>query len=370
MYVYYVKALNKLLLTRIIFMKRLILFFSLILLLFSLSVCFPDTISTAHFTIAYDGLSQRYARNVADAAERNLARITDVLGHAPSGIISITLTANQSQFNALTEGRLPDWSAAVALTGRRIVVSPLAGHKIEIDRILSHEIVHVILEESAGDGFVPRWFHEGCAQIYSGEWGIRNEMYMVWKVSRGNMLSFEDIQSVFTAGNLDAGLAYDQSMIAVQRLIAIFGPKVLPTILDGMSRGLEFPQALRDATGFWPSEFEKEYLKYLSENYGPKTLLTLVPGTWVLIGVLFLAVYVIKRLRARKKLREWEKQEHREKLLEEFNEEDDRGEISGVDTVEPFPDEFEEDDDEDDGGEPEGRRDNVIPFKPRPKKYE
>lgn len=348
-------------------MRHLFFLFSLIFCLHHPSACIPETITTAHFTVTYDGLSERYARNVADAAERNLARITQVLGHTPGGKVAITLTANQSQFNALTEGRLPDWSAAVALTGRRIVVSPLAGHKIEIERILAHELVHVIIEESAGDGFVPRWFHEGCAQIYSGEWGVRNEMYMVWKVSRGNMLTFEDIQNVFTAESLDAGLAYDQSMIAVQRLISIFGPRVLPAILDGMSRGREFPQALRDATGFWPSEFEKEYLKYLRENYGPKTLLTLVPGTWVLIGVLFLVVYVVKRFRARKKLREWEAQEPRGEPSMGFNEEDDRDEAAGIRHVEPFPDEFDE---ENDGDEPEGRRDNVIPFKPRPKKYE
>ncbi|MDP2982414.1 MAG: peptidase MA family metallohydrolase [Candidatus Latescibacter sp.] len=348
-------------------MIRFLLLFSAIICLHLPSVSFSETITTPHFTVTYDGLSERYARNVADAGERNLARITQVLGHAPGGKVAITLTARQAQFNALTEGRLPDWSAAVALTGRRIVVSPLAGHKIEIERILAHELVHVIIEESAGDGFVPRWFHEGCAQIYSGEWGIKNEMYMVWKVSRGNLLTFEDIQNVFTAGSLDAGLAYDQSMIAVQRLISIFGPRVLPAILDGMSRGREFPQALRDATGFWPSEFEKEYLKYLRENYGPKTLLTLVPGTWVLIGVLFLVVYVIKRFRARKKLREWEAQEPREELSMGFNEEDDRDEAAGIRHVEPFPDEFDE---EDEGDEPEGRRDNVIPFKPRPKKYD
>jgi hypothetical protein len=352
-------------------MRNLLQAFITFFCLYNPSVCIPETITTPHFTVTYDGLREKYARNVADAAERNLGRITNVLGHAPGGKISVTLTANQSQFNTLTEGRLPDWSAAVALTGRRIVVSPLAGHKIEIERILAHELVHVIIEESARDGFVPRWFHEGCAQIYSGEWGMRNEMYMVWKVSRGNMLSFKDIQNVFTAGNMDAGLAYDQSMIAVQRLIAIFGPKVLSAILDGMSSGREFPQALRDATGFWPSEFEKEYLKYLSENYGPKTLLTLVPGTWVFIGVLFLAVYVVKRLRSRKKLREWEAQEKRGTSPWDFNEEEkgDRIDTAEIEKVEPFPDEFDEDD-EDDGEDPAGRRDNVIPFKPRPKKYE
>jgi hypothetical protein len=334
-------------------MKRLFLIFFLILVLHSPSVCLTETINTPHFTIAYDGLSENYARKVADASERNLARINQALGHAPGGKVAITLTATQTQFNSLTEGRLPDWSAAVALSGRRIVVSPLAGNKIEIERILAHELVHIIIDESAKDEFVPRWFHEGCAQIFSGEWGIRNEMYMVWKVSRGNLLTFEDIQNIFSAGSLDAGLAYDQSMIAVQRLISIFGPKGLPTILDGLSSGKEFPRALFDATGFWPSDFEKEYLKYLHENYGPKTLLTLVPGTWVIMGLLFLMVYVVKRYMSKRKLREWEAQEW-----------SGASETPEFTTEEDLVDEFDEEDDDE---EHEGGRDNVIPFKPRPK---
>ncbi|MFA6471363.1 MAG: peptidase MA family metallohydrolase [Candidatus Latescibacterota bacterium] len=338
-------------------MRQFILLLSIALFFHLPSAYSSETIATAHVTVAYDGLSGKYARNVADSAERNLARITQALGYVPGGKVTITLTASQEQFNALTEGRLPDWSAAVALPGRKIVVSPLAGHKIEIDRILAHELVHVIIEESAGDEFVPRWFHEGCAQIFSGEWGIRNEMYMVWKVSWGNLLTFEDIQNVFTAGSLDASLAYDQSMIAVQRLISIFGPKVLPAILDSMSKGRQFPQALFDSTGFWPSEFEKYYLKYLHENYGPKTLMTLVPGTWVLIMFLFLVVYVIKRLRARKKLREWEMQEPLERRLEsepEFEPEE-------------LSNEFDEEENDEEHIE---KRDNVIPFKSRTEKFE
>ena len=320
------------------------------------------SLTTPHFTITADGFSDRYAHRIADSAERSLSRISEALGASPDSAITIVLTDTAARFRELTEGTLPDWSAAVAVPGRRIIVSPLAGQKYAIDRILAHEIVHVVIEEAVRGKYVPRWFHEGCAELYSGEWGLRGELYMSWMVVRGNLLSFQDIQDVFSRGSMDAGLAYDQSMLAVRRFVADYGDKAIPRLLAAMHGGKEFQSSFREATGYSVEEFEQEYLAFLRDRYGVKMLITLLPGTWTLMMVLFLVVYVIKRRRAKRKLVEWAAAGDGA-AASAIGARDD-GEEEGEYDEEEAEDLFDDDDEE--PGEP---RSNVLKFKPRPPKY-
>jgi len=322
-------------------------------------------IATPHFRIVNEGFSDRYARRTADAAESSLATISRALGTIPDSAITITLAASGDRFRELTEGSLPDWSAAAAMKGGRIVLTPLEGNKIEMEKILAHEIVHVVINDAVRDKYVPRWFHEGCAELYSGQWGFRNELYMSWMVVRGNLLSFQDIQDVFSRGSLDAGLAYDQAMIAVRRLVAMYGEKTLPRLLSSMREEKEFRGAFRYATGYSPEEFERDYLSFLKDTYGVKMLVTLLPGTWTAMMALFLAVYLVKRRRAKRKLEAWNALENA------------TGPRIAPDEAE-YDDGSDEDDDIilDDEGESHDEYDgqyeqssNVIRFKPRPRRF-
>jgi hypothetical protein len=330
-------------------------------LLLSTAASHASTISTAHFTVSADGFSENYARRVADSAEKSLVRIKEGLGHTPDGTVSIMLADTDARFRELTRETLPDWSAAVALPGRRIIVSPLAGQKIDIDRIIAHEIVHVVIDEAAGEKFVPRWFHEGCAQTWSGEWGIRNELYVSWMVMQKRELTFSDIQDVFSRGDLDAGLAYDQSMLAVHQLVSVSGDKVVSRIIGGLSGGSEFQEAFLNATGFSVDEFERNFLIFLHDSYGIRLFIALIPGTWTLMMVLFLVVYIVKRRRMKRKLAEWAAAGAAPKTTVAPDDESIPEEIEGD----------EEDGDEmfSDEDEPEEKRGTILKFRPRPDKY-
>jgi len=281
----------------------------LILLPFSAGASAENRIATDHFVVEFESGGRYYADVAARSAERSFERISAMLDHRPEHPLTLVLTRRAERFRELTGDALPDWSAAVALPGGRIVISPLEGKKIGLEHILAHEIVHCIIHDAAGKTFVPRWFHEGCAEVLSGRWGIRSRLYLVWHVIRGNLLSFDDIQRIFSRGSLDAGLAYDQSMVAVNRLIAEFGEDTPARILDGLERGDAFHEAFLAATGLLPSEFEPRYLAHMARTYGKRSLVTLIPGTWTGIILLAFFVYIVKKHRNRRLLREWEDDE-------------------------------------------------------------
>ena len=297
------------------YFKKLLFFIAL----FSIvsAVCLAESvIRTEHFEVVHEGVGKHYADIAARSAERSFNLISGNLGHKPAETISIILTRSGEQFRELTRGALPDWSAAVALPGNRIIITPLKGQKITLEHIIAHEIVHCIIDDAAGEVFVPRWFHEGCAQTLSGRWGIRGRMYMVWKVVSGNLLTFSDIQRIFSSGSTDAALAYDQSMLAVKQLIRIHGGNVLIDIIGGIKSGYDFPEAFRNATGILPEEFEMEYISYLKKAYGRRSLITLVPGTWTAILMLAALVYVVKKYRNRRLLRQWEEAERAGNIID------------------------------------------------------
>ncbi|MFC1692127.1 peptidase MA family metallohydrolase [Candidatus Latescibacterota bacterium] len=294
---------------KMIGIKRPIFFF--ILFMVSLSIAHADDlIKTEHFEVFHKGVGKIYAEMAAKSAERSFAGIVETLGHTPQEKITIILTPDDEQFMLLTRGILPDWSVAAALRGNRIVISPLPGHKISIDRILAHEIVHCVIDNTTGEFFVPRWFHEGCAEILSGRWGIRGRMYIVWKVWRGDLLTFGEIQSVFSIGSTDATLAYDQSMLAIKHLMNKNGGKILSVIIDGMKHGRDFQDAFIIATGVLPGEFEQDYQSYIRKAFGTRTLITLIPGIWTLIMFLTVIVYFVKRYRNKRLIRTWEEMDN------------------------------------------------------------
>ena len=278
--------------------------------------CSPESITSPHFIVHYEDLGDIYAEKVSQSAEKSFSTIIDALGHEPDNYITITLTSTDEEFRKLTRGTLPDWSAAAAMPGNRIILSPLPGLKMNIERILAHEIVHIVLYDAAGGRFIPRWFHEGCAETFSGQWGIHGRLYMVWKVSQGNLMTFEEIERVFSAHGADVTLAYDQSMLAVKRLISTHGRGVLPEIFRGLREGHNFNQAFLDGAGLTLIEFERDYLNAVGKAYGKRTLLTLIPGTWTFILILACIVYILKKRRNKRLLSQWEIVEAAENIIQ------------------------------------------------------
>ena len=283
-----------------------------------------DTVKSEYFEVYFNGLRKSYAEKALQNLDESYLRISKALGHNLGKPITIILTSSEEQFKRFTRGAIPEWGAAAAMPDNSIVVTSLPGFKYNLNRILAHEIVHIVINDAAGKQFVPRWFHEGCAQNLSGEWGIRGRLYMVLKAYRGELQTFDDIQNMFSSGRTEVALSYDQSMLAIRHLIGKNGAYVIPMIINKMRQGNEFALAFFQSTGLWPSEFEKDYQDYIRTTYGKKTLYTLIPGTWTLILIIAAVVYFVKRHRNKRLMKQWEIVETAEKIInfEDYNRDD------------------------------------------------
>lgn len=298
-------------------MQRISVYSIILLMLFLTGIpglC-AESVGNGRIVVTHDGFSEQYAGQILAHAEKSLDEVSGAFGIVPRHTVEIILADTDERFNELTRGRLPEWSAAAALGNGRIVISPLKGNTHFVNRIITHEIVHIMIDDASGGQFVPRWFHEGCAQYFSGEWRIRDRFYLTWHTVFGNLMRFQDIQDVFTSGLAGAGLAYDQSMLAIRHLTGLHGRQVLSAIMNGLARGFDFPTAFYSATGTWPSEFEEQYLAAIHKTYGKRSLYLLVPGTWTLIMMLAVIAWFVKRRRNRRLMNQWEIVEAAEKII-------------------------------------------------------
>jgi tetratricopeptide (TPR) repeat protein len=192
---------------------------------------------TARFTVMFEGPEQQaIAARVSAGLEAAYARIGRTLNTYPADTVTAILYTRQ-QFRDIT--RSPSWAAA-AYDGRiRIPVMGALKNPAELDRIVTHEYVHALVQQMFPR--LPGWLNEGLATLLEpGEHG--------WLTARlrsaGGMIPLANLDQAFQTSNGDeAALAYAQSYVGTRILSQRLGTN-FPVFLQYVSNGTPFDQAL------------------------------------------------------------------------------------------------------------------------------
>jgi hypothetical protein len=289
--------------------KTKIICLLLLLSCFTAKLIHGDILETERFVIHYEGVNRVYARLIADYAEKSYARVSDLLGQHITHKVDIVVAQSDERFRELTNGRLPDWSAAVAIGSETIILSPLEGHKQDLAHIISHEIAHILINETVGRNSAPRWFHEGVAEMVSGGIGIRGRIYLMVKTIQNDLLTFEEIENIFITGQADAALAYDQAMLAIMQLVEEHGRMIIRDILVRMNENATFEQAFTESTGTSVESFEYAYQMAIRKHYGYGAIVISLINTWTVILGLSILAYIIMKIRTRRIMKRWEEED-------------------------------------------------------------
>ena len=192
---------------------------------------------TARFTVMFEGPEQQaIATRVSSALEAAYARVGRTLNTYPSDTVTAILYTRQ-QFRDITKS--PSWAAA-AYDGRiRIPVLGALKTPGELDRIVTHEYVHALVQQMFPR--VPGWLNEGLATLLEG--GDRT-----WLTARlraaGELIPLGSLDQAFrTSDGEEAALAYAQSYVGARILSQRLGAN-FPVFLQYVSNGTPFDQAL------------------------------------------------------------------------------------------------------------------------------
>jgi hypothetical protein len=108
-------------------------------------------------------------------------------------------------------------------------------------------------------------------------------------------------------GLAKARLAYAQSLLAVQFLIRNHGSGVAGEILDGLAAQKNWDQVFEQVTGSDNKQFTLDLQHFIQKEYRWAFLLQVKNLFWIVLVFLFLLGFILIKIRNRRILKEWEK---------------------------------------------------------------
>jgi len=206
----------------------------------------------AHAAVRYRGpRDEALARQVLERLEAAYSRVGGMLGAYPSQPTSVVLYTRE-EFEEIT--RLPSWTVA-AYDGRiRLPLSRAPdgpgnpgdpgdpGDEIELDRLLTHELVHAVVATLAGRN-APVWLNEGLATLLEPAGSAEAEAPLARERTRPSLERLH--QSFLQLDTADAQVAYAVSAHAVRRMTELAGTPAIVGLLGDLGRGVSFDRAFR-----------------------------------------------------------------------------------------------------------------------------
>ena len=192
---------------------------------------------TAHFIVRFEAIADEpLARHVLERLEAAYSRIGNTVGVYPSQSLTALLYTRR-QFDDITG--LAAWSTA-SYDGRiRLPRTVALDDSGELDRVLSHEFVHALIDMLSGP-IVPAWMNEGLAIALEpadpravDPTARTRERASLSRLHRG----FVELSK------RDAEVAYASAAEAVRRLIDRRGLTAIVALLRDLRRGATFATA-------------------------------------------------------------------------------------------------------------------------------
>ncbi|HSS98193.1 MAG TPA: hypothetical protein VLK33_14230, partial [Terriglobales bacterium] len=220
-----------------------------------------------HFTLRYEGnqTSEAFRRQLLGTLESEYEDLERELGGAPRGNISVILYTGQAFFDVT---QAPSWTGAINDGKLRIPVSGLDAVTPDLARVLKHELAHSFINQLSA-GRCPQWLHEGIAQALEPKSLSSNGRRLSQLYAAQREIPFNMLESSFMKfTSMEAVLAYDESLAAVQYIDDTHGRADLKRILERLAEGSSTEAALRSTIHSDYGQLEIELGKYLTDKYG------------------------------------------------------------------------------------------------------
>ena len=253
------------------------------------------------------------AGRVQDFDRSRLAGIMALTGlrtaGAPIRVILLAADSNMAE-------RTPPWVAGFADPTRDLIVlfpARIGSYPYDsLEKVVHHEVAHVLTSRAAGGGRIPRWFDEGLASAAESNWGLDDRSRFAWEAVVGGRVTIAELEGLFKKGRREVARAYILADALVRDLLARHGSDGAAGVLARMASGEPFEQALYRVTGstsngavdlFWTRHLTWE--RWITILGRPFTL-------WSVMTLLALVAIWIHRRRRAEKRRQWEAEEQAE----------------------------------------------------------
>lgn len=270
-----------------------------------------DKIESDHFSFLYDdnrfkwqSLSNEnvvvywaegdlaFGQAAVDVAEAGRKAVSNLLPGSLPAPLKIYIYPSSSELqNALQLGQLT-WVAGHASPdlGVMLVSIPLGPEqRIEMERQIPHEMMHVLLYQVVGPGYsrLPMWYSEGMASLAEIYPNPDYERALMTSAESGRLLKMETLCNNFPREASSAFLAYAESASFVRLLYQKFGASGLQSLATQYRDGKGCAEAVSSALDTSLAELETTWRQEsLGLDAGLLALRNLAPYLLILLILL------------------------------------------------------------------------------------
>ncbi|MCA9027104.1 MAG: tetratricopeptide repeat protein [Planctomycetaceae bacterium] len=235
-----------------------------------------DVISSDHYVIRVPTDQRILGEEMSRYLESIYDELTEQYGYEPETRTQFEVYGTASGqsahqwFSARMVG-LPWIQTVGASTG--MIVAMASPYDLEEPfnwaRVVRHEFVHILtLQET--DFNIPHWYTEALAVRSEGTIPESWDELLLDRVPKGEVFTLEDINTGFTrpAKPTDWDMAYCQSWLYSEYLVAQFAEQSLIKLVDAYRRGLSTEEAIAEVCQKSLADFEAGYTGYVNEAVG------------------------------------------------------------------------------------------------------
>ena len=196
--------------------------------------------------------SDSFARELMDACQEGLARLTQDIGTYSERPIKIYIYASDSDLKgAMISSN--EWSGGVAFTDFGIIAISISPSELDWGKgALVHELTHLIVRQATFSpyGRLPLWLDEGLAMYNEGELDPVLRSRLEEAISKNELISVRTLCSPFSAYSEKAYLSYAESYTLVEYLLDNYGQGKMLDLLALLKQGNTYDEALTKVYGF------------------------------------------------------------------------------------------------------------------------
>ena len=272
-----------------------------------------DLVESENFRVYYRG-NAKSAQKVLNISEEFYPKMHRLMGDVRIGKIEIWVCEEPSQFQAAVHAPIQDWAIGCAfpLSRRIIIQNPrvIIQRDFQLAQVIRHEIVHVVFGQRTKKaiGKIPRWFVEGVAIYFSGEWAPRRNDALMKHIFSKSVIPLAELTNRFPKSENLAQLAYAESQNAVEWLAETHGVEKLWDIVDQLANGDDLDTAFRNSIGLTLVAFDAQWRKSLSQRYHWAAMLSSSHLFWGSLALFFMLVYLRYWRYKRRRLRQMERE--------------------------------------------------------------
>lgn len=254
----------------------------------------------------YEG-DDSFARELMDACEEGLVRLTEDIGAYPQRAIEIYIYASTDDLRGAMI--FPqEWTGGVAYTEFSTIAIGISPMRLEWGRrALVHELTHLVVHQATFGpyGRLPTWLDEGLAMYNEGELEPHFRSRLEEAISRGELISVRSLCSPFSAESELAYLSYAQSYSLVEYLLGDYGQDRMLSLLAILQQGSTYDEALTGVYGFEIDGLDAKWRATVVGLIAPAQRVRLHPAVVAVLGalaagVVVLSVVVLKRRAVRR----------------------------------------------------------------------